>query len=216
MPTMGKSTKPLSPSIHAILSGCDCLKLQSRGLEVPVVTTYKAKGVIPEDHPLSIGGAGLSPRADHILQPLFTEADLVICAGYDPIEMRAGWRNLWDPADQRVIEFAAEPNRHYMHHAMISFVCDVGEGLKSLAKGATPGSLSMRSYSRVRIAPALRTFGNLPKSRRSTLRKAHVGRLPECAGAGSHRVRRRGGRYNFPGAWAGTRDGPGATCRREY
>jgi acetolactate synthase-1/2/3 large subunit len=117
----------------------DELRRFAEAFRIPVVTTYKAKGVLPEDHPLSIGGAGLSPKADSIIQPLFTEADLVICAGYDPIEMRTGWRDLWDPARQRVIEFAAEPNRHYMHHATTSFVCHVGEGLRSLAKGATPG-----------------------------------------------------------------------------
>src|SRR5262249_30910883 len=32
-------------------------------LHVPVLTTYKAKGVFPEGHPLSLGAAGLSPRA---------------------------------------------------------------------------------------------------------------------------------------------------------
>jgi acetolactate synthase I/II/III large subunit len=103
---------------------------------VPVVTTYKAKGIIPEDDPLALGGAGLSPLADKVLLPLFREADLILAVGYDPIEMRIGWRNAWDPATQRVIEFAAAPNLHYMHHSTLSFVCDVGAGLSALARGA--------------------------------------------------------------------------------
>ncbi|BBK34317.1 acetolactate synthase-1/2/3 large subunit [Stella humosa] len=102
---------------------------------VPVITTYKAKGVIPEDHPLALGGAGLSPLADTILLPLVRAADLVLLVGYDPIEMRVGWRDPWDPDRQRVVEFAAAANRHYMHHATIGFVCDVGEGLKALGRG---------------------------------------------------------------------------------
>ena len=31
-------------------------------LSIPVVTTYKAKGLLPEDHPLSLGGAGCRRR----------------------------------------------------------------------------------------------------------------------------------------------------------
>lgn len=105
---------------------------------VPVVTTYKAKGVLPEDHLLALGGAGLSPLADTILLPLVREADLILLVGYDPIEMRSGWRDVWDPTQQRVVEFAAVDNVHYMHHATLSFICDVGEGLRSLSKQVEP------------------------------------------------------------------------------
>ena len=97
---------------------------------VPVLTTYKAKGVIAEDHPLSLGGHGLSPRADSIVMPIFEQADCILAVGYDPIEMRTGWQNPWDPA--KVIEFAAAPNTHDMHHAAESFVCDPQLGLDAL------------------------------------------------------------------------------------
>lgn len=101
----------------------------------PVVTSYKAKGVIPEDHPLSLGGAGLSPLADKHLMPLFDAADLILCAGYDPIEMRTGWRNIWDTRRVDVIDIAAEENHHYMHQASINFVADTGATLRLLAEG---------------------------------------------------------------------------------
>src|SRR5690606_29344452 len=91
---------------------------------VPVITTYKAKGVLPEDHPLALGAAGLSPLADTALLPLVAQADLVLAVGYDPIEMRAGWRDPWDPARQRVIDIHAVPNHHYMHQATLSFQAD--------------------------------------------------------------------------------------------
>jgi acetolactate synthase I/II/III large subunit len=99
---------------------------------IPVVTTYKAKGIIPEDHPLALGGAGLSPKADQVLLPLFKEADLVLAVGYDPIEMRVGWRDPWNAATQSIVEFAAVENLHYMHRSTVSFVCDVGAGLNAL------------------------------------------------------------------------------------
>ncbi len=100
---------------------------------IPLITTYKGKGIMPEDEPLSLGAAGLSPKADNLLLPFVQSADMVILAGYDPIEMRAGWRNPWG-ADSRVIEFAATPNRHYMHQADYSFVCDTAAGLRSLGE----------------------------------------------------------------------------------
>ncbi|MEM9846146.1 MAG: thiamine pyrophosphate-binding protein, partial [Pseudomonadota bacterium] len=101
---------------------------------IPFVTTYKAKGVLPEDHPLCLGGAGLSPLADRHLLPLIAEADCVLCIGYDPIEMRTGWRNVVDPARQCVIDIAAVSNTHYMHQATISIVGDTGETLEMLAQ----------------------------------------------------------------------------------
>ncbi len=101
---------------------------------IPLLTTYKGKGILPEDHALSLGGHGLSPVSDALVMPFVAQADLVIAAGYDPIEMRAGWRDPWDPA--KAIEFASEPNRHDMHHADISFTCSVGAGLSALSGGA--------------------------------------------------------------------------------
>ncbi|MFO6463419.1 thiamine pyrophosphate-binding protein [Jannaschia sp. KMU-145] len=96
---------------------------------VPLVTTYKGKGLIPEDHPLCLGGAGLSPKADTHLLPLFREADLVILAGYDPIEMRTGWREVWDPETQNVIDICHAANTHGMHGATLEVVAPVGETL---------------------------------------------------------------------------------------
>ncbi len=100
-----------------------------RRFRVPLITTYKAKGLLPEDDPLALGGAGLSPRADALLLKIVRRADLILLAGYDPIEMRTGWRNPWDPAKQNVVEIAHAANDHYMHHASISFVADVAAGL---------------------------------------------------------------------------------------
>ena len=103
---------------------------------IPLITTYKAKGILPEDNPLSLGSAGLSPLADQHLLPLVRESDLIITAGYDPIEMRAGWRNPWGETG-KVIEFTAVPNTHYMHQADLSFVGHIGEGLKTFRRGVS-------------------------------------------------------------------------------
>ena len=108
---------------------------------IPVVTTYKAKGLLPEDHALALGGAGLSPLADTHLLPLIKEADLIICAGYDPIEMRPGWQNIWDASQVNVIDITAVPNHHYMHQATLNIIGNTPATLNALNAAATPRSV---------------------------------------------------------------------------
>ena len=161
---LAKAERPI------IIAGVDVLNQRAscivrsfaENYEIPVVTTYKGKGIIPEDHPLALGAGGLSPRADQVLLPLLKEADLVLAVGYDPIEMRIEWRNPWDPNAQHVVEFAAAPNLHYMHQATISFVCDVGAGLNALAAGTAKAN---RTWARDRIAEQRKIHRELFSSR---------------------------------------------------
>ena len=108
--------------------------------QIPFVTTYKAKGILPEDHPLCLGGAGLSPLADTHLLPLVEKADLILSLGYDPIEMRPGWRDAWDVNSQRVIEIAAEANTHYMHQSKLNIVAPLTPALTALTPKASSAS----------------------------------------------------------------------------
>ncbi len=110
----------------------EVVTLAAERLGAPVITTYKAKGLLPEDHPLSLGGAGLSPKADGVLLPLVAEADVVLAIGYDPIEMRPGWQNPWDPASQMVIDITAEPNHHYMHQSTLNIIGDCAASVKAI------------------------------------------------------------------------------------
>ena len=105
---------------------------------IPVITSYKAKGMMPEDHPLSLGGAGLSPLADKTLVPFVQSADLILCVGYDPVEMRPGWRNVWSPATHNVIDITPMPNHHYMHQSSLNFITDCAATLQALGADQTP------------------------------------------------------------------------------
>ena len=107
--------------------------------EIPLITTYKAKGVLNETHALSLGGAGLSPVSDKILLPLVQSSDCLILAGYDPIEMRIGWRDPFLP-DQNVIDISAVTNTHYMHQAPVNFVGDIAASLEAIADGIAPSA----------------------------------------------------------------------------
>ncbi|CTQ50633.1 thiamine pyrophosphate-binding protein [Jannaschia donghaensis] len=112
---------------------------EARG--VPLVTSYKGKGLMDEGHRLALGGAGLSPRADAHLLPLFRDADLIILAGYDPIEMRPGWRNVWDPTTQNVIDIVPQANLHGMHGATLEVVAPVGDTLDAIREGIAPNQV---------------------------------------------------------------------------
>ena len=109
--------------------------------QIPFVTSYKAKGLLPETHPLCLGAAGLSPLADKSLLPLVQKADLILSLGYDPIEMRPGWRNVWDPSQQRMIDITPETNTHYMHQASLALVASLKPTLQALAPSAERAEL---------------------------------------------------------------------------
>lgn len=103
---------------------------------MPLITTYKAKGLLDENHPLAMGGHGLSPKSDAIILPLVESADCIILVGYDPIEMRPGWFDAWGP--EKTVELTHLPNQHGMHGASVSYVGDVGESLRALCEELEP------------------------------------------------------------------------------
>jgi acetolactate synthase-1/2/3 large subunit len=163
----------------------------ARDFSFPLITTYKAKGVLPEDDPLALGGAGLSPTADRHLLPLVRTSDLVLLAGYDPIEMRMGWRQPWGPA-HRVVEFSAVPNTHYMHQARLSFVGDVGAGLAAL-RDAVPPRPTWPGGEPARVREALAAAFNSdevwgPAAIAETVRRLLPRDAIASADSGAHRI----------------------------
>jgi len=171
----------------------DAITEFSERFGIPVISTYKAKGLIDEHHALSLGGAGLSPLADRHLVPFMEQSDLIICVGYDPIEMRPGWRDIWDTRTQRVIDITAAANHHYMHQANLSFIADCAASLAAISEGVTPpgGAWAQGQIAAVKEAlsgafPSNETWG--PAAVIDTCRQI----LPEgtiaTADSGAHRI----------------------------
>ncbi len=159
---------------------------------VPLITTYKAKGVVAETHPLCLGGAGLSPLADKHLLPFVQKSDLIICAGYDPIEMRPGWRDVWDVEATKVIDISAEPNSHYMHQSSVNFVANTGATLNVLGAdlpgGNTwpEGEITQVKAALAKAFPTDEAWG--PAAVIDECRKALPAETLATADSGAHRI----------------------------
>ncbi len=102
-------------------------------LNMPVATTFMAKGVIPFSHDLCLGAIGLQAR-DYVAFG-FDEADLVICVGYDMVEYHP---RLWNPdRDKQIIHIDASPaevDQHYILEAGV--VGDISDSLERIAAKA--------------------------------------------------------------------------------
>ncbi|MEM8838889.1 MAG: thiamine pyrophosphate-binding protein [Pseudomonadota bacterium] len=157
---------------------------------IPMVATYKAKGMLDESDPLALGGAGLSPKADEMILPLFETADLILLLGYDPIEMRIGWRDPW--SGEKVIEATSVIRDHGMHDVGLTLLGDVALTVEELKDG-TPGetwengeAAAARSALKSFFAASRPGFG--PEHVFSALREAAPSDTVITADSGAHRI----------------------------
>ncbi len=104
-------------------------------VNIPVTTTFMAKGAIPRTHPMSLGAAGLA--AHDFVGCGFDRADVVICVGYDIVEYHP---HLWHRnPEQKIIHvdsLPAEVDEHYILKAGV--VGDIAESLRQLTARTPP------------------------------------------------------------------------------
>ncbi|WP_240705298.1 acetolactate synthase large subunit [Pacificoceanicola onchidii] len=102
-------------------------------LNIPVATTFMAKGAMPQSHSLSLGTIGLKAK-DYVSFGV-EAADLVICIGVDMVEYHPA---LWNPnRDKRIIHIddsPAEVDAHYIVEAGVIGV--LGDSLERIAQKA--------------------------------------------------------------------------------
>jgi len=95
-------------------------------LNIPVATTFMAKGAIPFSHRCSLGPVGLQAK-DYVACG-FDRADVIICVGYDMVEYPP---ELWHPdADRQIIHIdprPAEVDKHYIVAAGV--IGQIGDSL---------------------------------------------------------------------------------------
>jgi acetolactate synthase-1/2/3 large subunit len=102
----------------------------SEKLNIPVATTFMAKGSIPFSHELSLGTVGL--QAHDYVACGFDRADVVICVGFDMVEYHP---KSWHPdKDKKIIHIDqnyAEVDEHYILE--VGVIGDVGASLNAIA-----------------------------------------------------------------------------------
>jgi acetolactate synthase-1/2/3 large subunit len=96
---------------------------------IPVANTFMAKGCLPWSHELALGTIGLQMR--DVVSCGFDRADLVVAAGYDPVEFAP---KLWNPDRAKAIvhlDFTpAEVDEDYQ--PAVEVVADIREALDLL------------------------------------------------------------------------------------
>ncbi|MES9843161.1 MAG: acetolactate synthase large subunit [Candidatus Sedimenticola sp. PURPLELP] len=113
----------------------DAVRIFAEKLNIPVATTFMAKGVIACSHPLSMGPMGLAAKdyVDHG----FDRADVVICIGYDIVEYHP---QLWNPnKNSKIVHvdmLPAEVDEYYILE--VGVVGDISAGLERIAGVANP------------------------------------------------------------------------------
>lgn len=118
------------------------LRRLAEALRCPTLVTYKAKGVVPDAHPLFAGVfTGGAAEA-----PVMGEADLILLLGADPVEfIPQPWRYA-----APVIEVGTAPRPLAYRAPAVGLYGPLPPALEALAEGATPG----RDWTEAGIAAA--------------------------------------------------------------
>jgi acetolactate synthase-1/2/3 large subunit len=146
--------EPSAPSPHAVRSAARLLARRGRAVTIaglgcrsaeaaralqdlvehlgtPLFTTEKAKGIIPEDHPLSAGvfwGGRLE-------QAFLSRADAVLAAGLDSVELLP---RAWRPGTP-VVVLRDAPGGPYPYAATAEVVGDLARSMEALREDSPPG-----------------------------------------------------------------------------
>ena len=104
-------------------------------LNIPVATTFMAKGAMPFSHPLSLGTVGL--QAMDYVGCGFDRADVVICAGVDLVEYSP---ERWNPhRDKQIVHIDASPAEVDAHYILeVGVVGAIAQSLPAIAEQAKP------------------------------------------------------------------------------
>lgn len=134
---LGSADRPIILAGNGVLRqrASSELRALAHALDIPVATTFMAKGAIDDRDERSLMAIGLQAR-DHVLSG-FDRADLVISVGYDPVEYAP---ERWNPThDLRIIAIDTQPSEvDASHQAEVELVGDIGGILKRLLAALGP------------------------------------------------------------------------------
>jgi acetolactate synthase-1/2/3 large subunit len=123
----------------------DAVRGAAETLGAPVATTPKAKGVVPEDHPLFLGV--LDMAGDALVGEVLERADLILALGCDVVELDRAWS--W-PAPVIHVDVGANVDGYY--GAEVELVGPIEVSLSQLLDGARPSSWDVTGIRQARDA----------------------------------------------------------------
>lgn len=138
-------------------------------INMPVITTYMAKGGIPEDHPLNAGHVGIQ-----VGQPVgnkyFLESDLVLAIGCRFSDRHTGALNVYR-GDRKFIHINIDPKQiGKVFQPTLGIVADAGLAIEALAACAAAKN--------VRAVTNDERLSQLPAVRQQLERKTDYDQLP--------------------------------------
>jgi tartronate-semialdehyde synthase len=124
-------------------------------MQIPVITTYMAKGGIPVDHPLNAGHMGIQVGAP-LGNKIFLESDVVLGIGCRFTDRHTGNINVYQ-GDRRFIHIDIEPKQiNKIIKTELGIVSDAKLALQALLSEAKSRGPEKEPGERVKLLPELR------------------------------------------------------------
>ena len=159
---IGRAARPLLLAGNGVVRrrAASAVRRVARQAGIPVVQTFMAKGVMPDDDPLSLYTIGLL-GGDYVNE-IMREADVVIAAGYDFAEYAPRfWNPLKDKTIVHVDSGAAEVDAFYP--PAVSVLGDPTLSLDRIGHGLGTADRSWAAKSRMRLCDGFAAEYDAPR-----------------------------------------------------
>jgi acetolactate synthase-1/2/3 large subunit len=156
---------------------------------IPVLTTYRAKGMVPEGVGWSAGAFGLSPVVDAAQQELLARSDLLLAVGLDPVELRSNWLPGW-PETLPMISIDPFGQPDIQHPTLVDLNGAIPDVLGSLAtaNGASEWKLSEVADHRKKLDDIFEDGPRGPASAVRAVQRACPDNVLLSLDVGAHRI----------------------------
>ncbi|NKB32870.1 MAG: acetolactate synthase large subunit [Pseudomonadales bacterium] len=156
---ISKAQYPIIMAGNGVIRGSasDELVKFAEKLNIPVATTFMAKGAIPFSHDLSLGTVGL--QAHDYVACGFDRADVIICVGFDMVEYHPqSWHQNKDKKIIHIDQSYAEVDEHYILE--LGVIGDIADSLVQIGEVTTPNSNAYSDELRKVIVDELTAMAN--------------------------------------------------------
>ncbi|HKY70669.1 MAG TPA: acetolactate synthase large subunit [Nitrospira sp.] len=161
--TVAGAKRPVILAGNGVIRGkaSEALRTFARALQIPVIHTFMAKGVMPDSDPLSLYTIGLSIR-DYVAV-VMEQADVVLAVGYDFVEYAPCF---WNPRrDKRIVHVDGSPAEVDEHYIVdVGILGDLRLSLELMQRQLSPVHSTWAPQARKRVIDAFEAEFSGPSS----------------------------------------------------